>query len=100
MNDAPSFERDDLVGIAIAPGVGLGLACGTQRWALPADDPLELLARIHAAGAPRWVWWGREVSDLVAAAGIPIDRCWDVRTVHRFLHGTWKAPLGEVWAVL
>ena len=99
MNDTPSFERDDLVGVAVAPGVGLGLACGTQRWALPADDPVDLLARIHAAGASRWVWWGREVSDLVAAVGIPIDRCWDVRTVHRFLHGTWKAPLGEVWAV-
>ena len=59
---------------------------------------MALIAEAATADAPRWVWWGRETSDLLA--GLPIDRCWDVATVHRFLHGTWKAPIGVIWAVL
>lgn len=94
----PTFGRDDTVAVALRPGVGLGLARGDDTWAIDHADPIGLVADLHAAGAPRWVWWGRETSDLLA--GLPIDRCWDIRTVHRFLHGTWKAPLGGVWAAL
>ena len=97
----PSFSRDDTVAVALAPGVGLGLATATERWAIPAADPGTVLAELHAAGAPRWVWWGRgSAADPIAASGLPIDRCWDVTVVHRLLHGTWRAPLGVVWASL
>ncbi len=86
--------------VAISPGVGLGLARGEQRWAIATPDPLAVLAQLTAAGAPRWVWWGRETTSLIAEAQIPIDRCWDLAVAHRLLVGGWKAPLGEVWATL
>ncbi|MEM9519959.1 MAG: DNA polymerase [Actinomycetota bacterium] len=100
MSGLPAFDRTDLVAVALQPGVGLGLACGDQRWATSCTDPVHVLGELHAAYAPRWLWWGRETTDLVAPAWLPIDRCWDICTVHRFLNGTWKAPLGEVWAAL
>lgn len=93
-----TIGRDDSVGIAIAPGLGLGLARGGDRWAVATDDPLGVLADLHATASPRWVWWGRETSSLVAAGGLPIDRCWDIAAVHRLLHGTWRSELGEIWA--
>jgi len=96
----PAFTRDDTVAVALAPGVGLGVARGDERWAVPADDPVGVLADLHEAGAPRWVWWGRAVADPLAAGGVPVDRCWDVTAVHRLLNGTWRAPLGVVWASL
>ena len=93
-----TLTRSDTVGIALAPGVGVGFARGADRWSVATADPVALIAEAATADAPRWVWWGRETSDLLA--GLPIDRCWDVATVHRFLHGTWKAPIGVIWAVL
>ncbi|MEM8706633.1 MAG: DNA polymerase [Actinomycetota bacterium] len=93
-----AFDRRDTVAIALEPGVGVGFARGDEMWVVAADDPVAVVAAIHEEAAPRWVWWGRQTSDLLA--GVPIDRCWDVATVHRFLHGTWKAPLGVVWAML
>ena len=97
----PSFSRDDTVAVALAPGVGLGLATDDQRWAIPAADPAAVLAELHAAGGPRWVWWGRaSAADPIASSGVPIDRCWDITVVHRLLNGTWRAPLGVVWASL
>lgn len=96
----PAFSRDDTVAVALAPGVGLGLATEGNRWAIPAVDPGAVLAQLHGAGSPRWVWWGRPAADPIATSGIPIDRCWDVTVVHRLLHGTWRAPLGVVWATL
>ncbi|NDH11139.1 MAG: DNA polymerase I, partial [Actinobacteria bacterium] len=92
------LTRSDTVGIALAPGVGVGFARGDDRWSVATADPVALIAEAATADSPRWVWWGRETSDLLA--GLPIDRCWDVATVHRFLHGTWKAPISVIWSVL
>ena len=97
---APSFTRDDTVAVALAPGVGLGLATHDDRWAISTDDPVGLVSELHHAGAPRWVWWGRVTADLLATVRLPFDRGWDVTVVHRLLHGTWRAPLGVVWATL
>ncbi len=94
------LTRDDLVAVAIAPGVGLGLARGDDRWAIATSDPLAKLAELAASSAPRWVWWGRDTTSLIAAAGIAIDRCWDIPVVHRLLHGGWRAPIAEIWAIL
>ena len=96
----PKFSRNDLVGVALATGIGIGFACGDERWAVATEDPAAVLAAVHDGSEARWVWWGRETSDLIAEAGGAIDRCWDIQTVHRLLHGTWKAPLGTVWATL
>lgn len=96
----PSFSRDDTVAVALAPGVGLGLSTGVDRWAIPASDPAAVVAELHATAGPRWVWWDRRGADPIALAGVAIDRCWDVSVVHRLLHGTWRAPLGVVWAGL
>ena len=68
-----------------------------------ADDAVaELLetAQLSGTAVPRLVWGGRETADHLAAAGLEIDRCWDVQVVHRLLFGGWKAPLGELWATL
>ncbi len=97
----PVFAREDTVAVALAPGVGLGLATSGQRWAIPTLQPAMVLGELHAGAGPRLVWWGRSsAADPIAAAGVPIDRCWDVSVVHRLLHGTWRAPLGVVWASL
>lgn len=100
MTPLPNFERSDHVAVAIADGVGLGLARGGERWAVPTNDPLDALAELHERHEPRWVWWGRETGDRVAAARVAIDRCWDVAAVHRFLFGRWRTPVGEIWARL
>ena len=86
--------------MALADGVGLGLACGTEVWAVPTPTPLDVLAELHDRHGPRWVWWGRDTADPIAASQLPIDRCWDVAAVHRLLFGRWRTPTGEIWARL
>ncbi|MEM7285660.1 MAG: DNA polymerase [Actinomycetota bacterium] len=100
MRASTEFGRSDHVAVALAPGIGLGLACRGERWAIPTSDPVATFAELHAAHEPRWVWWGRQTSDLVAHRRIPVDRCWDVAAVHRLLFGRWRTPTGEVWACL
>ncbi len=97
MNE-PVFERSESVAVALAPGVGIGLASSDRRWSLPTIDAAATFRRIHERSAPRWVWWDRATAELLAEARVPIDRCWDVATVHRFMHGGWRTPLGELWA--
>ncbi len=100
MSAPPPFARSDLVALVAIPGVGLGFARGAERWALPHPDPMTVLASLPHDSTPRWVWWGRETADLLAAAEVPIDRCWDVATVHRLLFGGWRTSTAELWAVL
>lgn len=52
------------------------------------------------AVATRWVWWGRDTADCLAAAGVPVGRCWDVLTVHRLLAGVWRTDAAAAWAWL
>lgn len=100
MTPLVDFARTDSVAVAVAQGVGLGLARGHERWAVATADPVGVVAELHARHEPRWVWWGRETSDQLASARIAIDRCWDVAAVHRFLFGRWQTPVGEIWARL
>lgn len=46
------------------------------------------------------MWWDRFTAAQIAQARVPIDRCWDVATVHRLVFGGWKTSIGEVWASL
>ncbi len=94
------FEQHDLVGLAISPGIGLGLARGDDRWAIATVDPLTRLCEFAASTGPRWVWWGEETTALVASAGIDIDRCWDILVVQRLFTGRWRTSIAETWAEL
>lgn len=96
--------RGDPVGLAVAAGLGLAVTTATgdnAHVAVAEHDGLRgpLTAAEHAVG-PRWVWWGRDAADSVAAAGVPIGRCWDVLTVHRLLAGVWRADPATAWAWL
>lgn len=86
--------------VAVADGVGLGLACGADVWAVPTRTPIDAFAELHDRCGPRWVWWGRDTADPVAAVHLPIDRCWDVAAVQRLLFGRWRTPVGDTWARL
>lgn len=53
----------------------------------------------ESTSRPRWVWWSAAYAgELVAAAGSPLARVWDLAEAHRILHGGWKAEPGRVWA--
>ncbi len=88
----------DRVGLALRPGLGVGLAVGGERLGFAISDPVAAVAELDAAFHPRWVWWDRATSDPIAAAHVPIARCWDVLTVHRLLHGGWRTSIAHCWA--
>ncbi|HWL44062.1 MAG TPA: DNA polymerase [Ilumatobacter sp.] len=93
--------RGGLVGLAVRTGVGIGLAVPGGETIH--DDRTTLGETIHDVErdlGPRWVWWGRETADVLAAAGVPVGRCWDVTTVHRLLAGVWRTDAAHVWAWL
>jgi DNA polymerase-1 len=90
----------DDAGLAIVDGLGLGVAVADgARW-FEAADPGWVVGAVEAAVAPRWVWWDRFTTDALVGSGVPVARCWDVLTVHRLLHGGWRASVPEVWAWL
>ncbi len=94
------LSREDRVAVALAPGIGLGLARGNDSWAIATPEPLAVLAELSTGHAPRWVWWGRETTSLLAHAFVPIDRGWDILAVQSLLFGGGRRPVGEVWATL
>ena len=90
----------DLVAVAIAPGVGLGLAATGRSTCVETTDPTSIVADLESRVGPRWSWWSRDTADLLVADGVTVARCWDVLTVHRLLHGGWRTSIAEVWAQL
>jgi DNA polymerase-1 len=97
---AHGADDGSAVGLAIAPGVGVGVAVAGARAGFTASDPSSVIAAVDTALRPRWVWWDRATADPLAAAGVPIARCWDVLTVHRLVHGGWRTSVARVWAWL
>lgn len=93
-------ERGELVGLALATGVGVGLAVGDRTLAVAIDDPAVLVAEMERELSPRWVWWDRTTSDHLVARGVAIARSWDVLTVHRLLRGGWRTSVPHAWAWL
>ena len=89
-----------LVAVCVAPSVGLGLATTERCWLVETTNPVAAFEALDEELAPRWVWWGKETTSWIAEAGVEIDRCWDVSTVHRLLFGGWQFSIGEGWAVL
>jgi DNA polymerase-1 len=56
-------------------------------------------AELDRAQAVRWAWWAAAVDAVpLAAAGIPVARCWDVAEAHRILVGGWQAGPALAWS--
>lgn len=93
--------RGEVLAVALAPGVGLGLAAEDGRtWALPVAEPHAVVADIERACRPRWLWWNGETPAALVDAGVRVGMCWDVAAVHRLLFGGWRAEPARVWARL
>ena len=98
-----SATSPGFVAVVIDPAFGLGLASDERCWTVETDSTassLAALAKLDAELRPRWVWWGRETTQLLAEELVPLDRCWDVQAVHRLLYGGWRASSAEAWAVV
>jgi DNA polymerase-1 len=94
--------RGHLVGLAYAPGVGLGLATsgGGLSWSYADGDASVVVGLVEEALRPRWVWWSSETAAPFIGAGVRIATCWDISAVHRLLFGGWRADPARVWARL
>ena len=94
--------RGDLVALAVAPDVGLGLAAAGGRLALPGDTEgsVAVVRQVEDELRPRWVFWSYETALLLVRSGLRVAACWDVLAVHRLLFGEWRADPARVWARL
>ncbi len=93
--------RGDLVGLAYAPGSGLGVATGGGlSWSCAPGDGSVLVGLVEQALRPRWAWWSSETAVPLISAGVRVATCWDIAAVHRLLFGGWRADPARVWAQL
>jgi DNA polymerase-1 len=85
--------------IAVAASVeGTGLAFDGRQWAVAAPVA-DVVRRLGADLAPRWVWWSaHESAPALLAAGLVVTACWDVAAVHRLRYGGFAELPAEVWA--
>jgi len=90
----------DALGLALAGGVGLGLASGGAPRAVGCSSPHDLVALIDRELRPRWVWWSIATASALVRAGVRPGTCWDVAAVHRMLFGGWRAEPARAWAAL
>ena len=96
---AAGVTRGSALAVALADGVGTGLAAAGRTWAVP-GEPAATVAAIERALAPRWTWWGRETADPLVAAGVRPAACWDVGSVQQLLCGGGRPAPAAVWASL
>ncbi len=96
---ARGVGRGDPLGVALAPGIGVGLAVGSEAFAV-GGDPIEIVARLESELRPRWVWWSNDTAAQLLAGGVRIGTCWDLAAVHRLLFGGWQSDPATVWAAL
>ncbi|MHB8246240.1 MAG: DNA polymerase [Acidimicrobiales bacterium] len=92
--------RGDLVGLALAPGVGLGISTASGGLSLGCEDTAVVVRLIEDALRPRWVWWSNETAGTLVSAGVRVATCWDIAAAHRLLFGGWRADPARVWAQL
>jgi DNA polymerase I len=85
--------------VAVAASAeGTGLAFDGCQWAVAAPVA-DVVRRLGAGLAPRWVWWSaRETAPALVATGVVVTACWDVAAVHRLLHGGFADRPAAVWA--
>jgi DNA polymerase I len=93
--------RGDLVGLAVSPGRGLGLAmAGGGWWVRPDTEAVTAVGRADQALRPRWVVWSGQTSAYLTGCGVRLATCWDIAAAHRLLSGGWRADPGRAWAGL
>ena len=97
--------RGDLVGLAYAPAVGVGLAVGSGGLScsgppLGTTEVAGVVGLVEEELRPRWVWWSSETAVALIRAGVRVATCWDIAAVHRLLFGGWRADPARVWAQL
>jgi DNA polymerase-1 len=103
---AAGLERGGFLGLALADGVGLGLAFvpspthAAVTHAIPTTDPASVVSALEDAFRPRWVWWSNATAASLTAAGLRVATCWDLSAVHRLLFGGWRADPARVVAAL
>jgi DNA polymerase I len=92
----------DLVAVALAPEVGVGIATPGTSAAVAAadDDPVAVVRAVEREVRPRWVVWSPATAAALVAAGVRVATCWDVAAVARLLFGGWRADPALVWARL
>ncbi|MGP8208482.1 MAG: DNA polymerase [Acidimicrobiales bacterium] len=95
-------RRGDLIGLALAPGVGLGMATasGALSWSCGGEGTPAVVKLVEDALRPRWVWWSNGTAVPLIGAGVRVATCWDIAAVHRLLFGGWRADPARVWAQL
>jgi len=93
--------RGDLVGLAIAPDLGLGVAAADHAWPMgPRADVMTAIGRADEVLRPRWVLWSGQTAARLVAWGVRLTTCWDITAAHRLLFGGWRADPGWAWARL
>ncbi len=97
---AAGVARRDAVGLAVADGVGVGLATDAESWSVATTDPVDVVRAVEAAICPRWVWWTKETAETLVRGGLRVETCWDLAAVHRHIAGGWRAEPARVWATL
>jgi DNA polymerase-1 len=95
-----TIQEHEFAALAIHPTMGVGIATESGHTAVATSDPFALLTQLDQDLRPRWVWWGRETTHLLAEHQTSVSRCWDVLTVHRLLMGGWRTSIAQVWASL
>ena len=91
--------RRNLVGVAVAAGVGVGVAIGDELVGAACADPATVIGALDTAVRPRWIWWSNDTAASLVSGGVRVATCWDVAAVHRLLHGGSQADPARVQAV-
>ena len=89
----------EVVALAAEPSVGAAVVTEhgeRRRWGQ--QDALAELERLERDIGPRWVWWTPDTARSLVTSGLRPSRCWDLDTVHRLLHGGWRAGPARTWA--
>ena len=94
--------RGDLVGLVVAPAIGVALAGPTATTFVAAalESAARVVERVEAALRPRWVMWSNATAAPLVEAGVRIATSWDIAAIHRLLYGGWAADPPRVWAEL
>jgi DNA polymerase-1 len=97
---ATGVRRGELLAVAVAPGVGVGVASAQGRLHESCADPVDVLRAIEEQLRPRWVWWSIDTPRTLTEAGLRVNTCWDLGAVHRLLNGGWKSDPARLWSAL
>ena len=72
--------RGDLVGLAVAPRVGFGMATTTGKMSVARsiEDPSVVVRLVEDALGPRWVLWSNDTAATLVRAGVLTYLCEDL----------------------